>query len=544
MRLLKVGRDASCDIVLHSDKVSSLHAEITILNNGDILLEDKGSRNGTFLMNKPIKPGTAVTVRRGDMIRFADVELQWSQIPMPENNSNFKALYGIGSNFRNEIQISGNTVSRFHATLKIGKDGKAYLQDHSKNGTTVNGIKIVKGQNVRIKRSDAIVCGGVPVDLKQFMPPVVWKKIVIGLAAAAVLVGVIFGVKYVIEYEGIKPKDYIPAVVYVQGTFAYQVKIVNDPFVPIFRKLNIKYPEEYFIGKDAKGNFGIIEEGNPYYPITYSGTAFFISTDGKMMTNRHVACPWESLTEEEETEIQTVMRREKDSELPVDALQTVSQIEAFFNDLQRRAARSALSAMQKRVLFLSQNGFSLEELSTLIAQYKDSKIEITGLQTSLGVGYANKMYDSTDQLDPCVMILESGDDNIDLAILQLNSTKTPADVTKIIDVSKAIVDPNEINPLEETYYYIGYPSELGGVNLDNQDGGLKAHLNDVKISGVPGKYQVKLQGEVFGGASGSPILDKRGHLLGVINRSYRFTTTSEGVLAKHAKDLVDKLENK
>ena len=123
MRLLKVGRDASCDIVLHSDKVSSLHAEITLLNNGDILLEDKGSRNGTFLMNKPINPGTAVTVRRGDMIRFADVELQWGQIPMPEDNSSFKALYGIGSNFRNEIQISGNTVSRFHATLKIGKDG-------------------------------------------------------------------------------------------------------------------------------------------------------------------------------------------------------------------------------------------------------------------------------------------------------------------------------------------------------------------------------------------------------------------------------------
>lgn len=533
MRLLKVGRDASCDIVLHSDKVSSLHAEITILNNGDILLEDKGSRNGTFLMNKPIKPGTAVTVRRGDMIRFADVELQWSQIPMPENNSNFKALYGIGSNFRNEIQISGNTVSRFHATLKIGKDGKAYIQDHSKNGTTVNGIKIVKGQNVRIKRNDAVVCGGVPVDLKQFMPPVIWKKIVIGLVAAAVLVGVVFGVNKIMDGSN-PPKDYIPAVVYVQGTFYYKVKIVNDPFVPIFRKLNIKYPEEYLIGKDARGEFGIIENGSSYFPITYSGTAFFISSDGKMITNRHVACPWENRTEEEETEIQQVMRREKDRLLPVDALQTESQIKEF--DRQNFVMRDFL-------LYLYKRGYSLRELSALVAGFKDAKIEITGVQHFLGVGYANKMYDSTDQLDPCTMILESGDDNIDLAILQLNSTKTPTDVTKIIDVSKAIVDPNEINPLEESYYYIGYPSELGGVNLDNQDGGLKPQLNDLKVSGTPGKYQIKLQGEVFGGASGSPILDRRGHLIGVINKSIRFTTMSEGVLAKHAKDLVDKLEN-
>ena len=80
MRLLKIGRDASCDIVLHSDKVSSLHAEMTVLNNGDILLEDKNSKNGTFLMNKPIKPGTSVSVRRGDAIRFGDVELMWNQI--------------------------------------------------------------------------------------------------------------------------------------------------------------------------------------------------------------------------------------------------------------------------------------------------------------------------------------------------------------------------------------------------------------------------------------------------------------------------------
>ena len=80
MRLLKVGRDSNCDIVLHSDKASALHAEITILNNGDILLEDKNSYNGTFVMNRPIKPGTQVSIKRGDAIRFGDVELIWNQM--------------------------------------------------------------------------------------------------------------------------------------------------------------------------------------------------------------------------------------------------------------------------------------------------------------------------------------------------------------------------------------------------------------------------------------------------------------------------------
>lgn len=124
MRLLKIGRDASCDIVLHSDKVSSLHAELTLLNSGDITLEDKGSHNGTFIMNRPIKPGKPVNVRRGDAIRFADVELQWSQVPQPEDNSAFKGVYGIGSHFNNDFQIAGATVSRYHATVKQGRMGK------------------------------------------------------------------------------------------------------------------------------------------------------------------------------------------------------------------------------------------------------------------------------------------------------------------------------------------------------------------------------------------------------------------------------------
>ena len=92
MRLLKIGRDASCDLVLHSDKVSSLHAEMTVLNNGDILLEDKNSRNGTFLMNKPIKAGTTVSVRRGDAIRFGYPQIYYSKRKMI---SSFKKQYNI-----------------------------------------------------------------------------------------------------------------------------------------------------------------------------------------------------------------------------------------------------------------------------------------------------------------------------------------------------------------------------------------------------------------------------------------------------------------
>ena len=234
MRLLKIGRDAACDIVLYSENVSSLHAELTLLNSGDIQLEDKGSRNGTFVMNQPIKPGKPVNIRRGDAVRFADVELQWSQVPAPEDNSAYKAIYGVGSHFDNDIQISGNTVSRYHATIKVGRDNKVYIVDHSRNGTTVDGRKIAANIPTRIKKSSAIVCGGVPVNLKA--APIQWPseawKAVVGIAAVCIiLAGVGLGIW---AFVNGRSKTYTDTELYarfnhstviVKGIYHYEVSI-------------------------------------------------------------------------------------------------------------------------------------------------------------------------------------------------------------------------------------------------------------------------------------------------------------------------------
>ena len=297
MRLLKIGRDASCDIVLYSEGVSSLHAELTLLNNGDIQLEDKGSRNGTFVMNQPIKPGKPVNIRRGDAVRFADVELQWSQVPMPEDNSAYKAIYGIGSHFNNDIQISGNTVSRYHATIKVGRDGKVYIVDHSKNGTTIDGHKIASNVPTRIKKSSAVVCGGVPVNLKASAiqwPSESWKMILGVAASLLVLVGVGFGLYSVLGNSGkpsMKALEKATACVFEQ--YYIQVTYKDDPFVGKIAS----WPEKWTFGIDSKGNLSLGTPGSTISPLGARGTAFFISKDGEMGTNRHIALPWEYLTD-------------------------------------------------------------------------------------------------------------------------------------------------------------------------------------------------------------------------------------------------------
>ena len=88
MRLIRIGNSQSCDLKLDSEYVSSLHAEMTILDDGQIILEDKNSRNGTTVGNKKLEPGKEVTVQRGDMITFADTPLVWARIPAAEKLSN------------------------------------------------------------------------------------------------------------------------------------------------------------------------------------------------------------------------------------------------------------------------------------------------------------------------------------------------------------------------------------------------------------------------------------------------------------------------
>ena len=201
MRLLKIGRDAQCNIVINSQVVSGIHAEMTLMNSGDILLEDKNSHNGTFVNGNKLVPNTPCNVKRGDKITFGNVELQWAQVPPQPDTSMYSAIYEIGSNFNNDIQLSGATVSRFHATIVKDRKNRVFIIDHSKNGTTVDGMRIQSDVPHRLKSSSVVVCGGVPLEWKSRvqMPTAAWKVILTVAASLLVLFGVGFGAYKLID---------------------------------------------------------------------------------------------------------------------------------------------------------------------------------------------------------------------------------------------------------------------------------------------------------------------------------------------------------
>lgn len=518
MRLLKIGRDASCNIVLHSDRVSSLHAELTLLNSGDITIEDKGSRNGTFVMNQQIKPGKPVTIRRGDAIRFADVELQWSQVPMPEDNSAYRAIYGVGSHFSNDIQISGATVSRYHATIKHGKDGKIYIVDHSKNGTTVDGVKITPNTPYRLKKKSAVVCGGVPVDTSRLniWPNEAWKTIVGVAASIALLAGIGYGLWKIIIVDptpSLKALEKATACVIEQ--YYIEVRFKDDPLAGKCDPK--KWPEKWVFGragdKLALGTLTNIEIS----PITAKGTAFFISEHGELGTNRHIARPWEYNAELREMVAQEMQK-------------------LLLGDIQKYVATLMLSGEVAQLK-------SYEDVYAIINRLNKSEIEISGSIQYMGLVLTNHNFTTIADLAACQVIAVSEDDKKDVALIRLNNPVTPKEIVDggFFDITKARVDETSLLPQEEELTTMGYPAEFGTDAQIVGDG--KVYLPTVHrtyVSVAPDENQFQLQSNVVGGQSGSPIIDSKRRLVGVVWGSHRGTEVAYGCNIKHLKELYDK----
>lgn len=517
MRLLKVGRDSNCDIVLHSDKASALHAEITILNNGDILLEDKNSRNGTFVMNRPIKPGTQVSIKRGDAIRFGDVELIWNQIPMPEDLSNYKAVYGIGTSMRNDIQIAGNTASRYHATLKIDRKGKAYLQDHSKNGSTINGERLNPGQTRQIKRGDAIVCGGVPVNLTQFIPNNNLLKI-LGIAATIAVLFVCGWAawKYIPWNNSITPvttqaMENASACVY--GGYYYEINVKDDPFKNVIKG----WPDKWYMGIGSNGKLQVNTSTDGLSPLGYTGTAFFISKDGEMGTNRHIAVPWEYRDADDEENIRQQMEKAR---------------QATSGNLYELLAYNVMTG-----------ALSADDANAWLRRYQNSPLEISGKHAFFGIGLTGSKVNNQIDLQQAQVIAESGDPKKDVALIRLNSRKTPDYIVKmgaIYDIEKARVDERSLKPQDEELTITGYPmgETVANETFDGKE--LRPTIHKASLSKTPDDNQIQIQAVGIGGQSGSPVIDKSHRLVGVLCSGFKGTEVTYCCNIKHLVELYNK----
>lgn len=106
---MSIGRDPSADITLMDQGISRKHAIISKSSDGNMLLEDLNSSNGTFINDKRMKPGEKAALAKEDMIRLGNMILKF--LPAGEI----------------EILFYGNLGSAAHHDPLTGIYNKGYL---------------------------------------------------------------------------------------------------------------------------------------------------------------------------------------------------------------------------------------------------------------------------------------------------------------------------------------------------------------------------------------------------------------------------------
>lgn len=506
MRTIKIGRSTANDVILNDPTVSSLHAVLTVsalAGSRSYRLKDLNSSNGTYVNG--VRITSEVSVTSADTIKFGNyitncntlLNINKTRVSVPNNKPNPTEIesekkIGRTPSPVNDISFPYQDVSASHAVLLKKKTGDVVIVDNgSTNGTYVNGNKVTCSI---LKPGDKVLISN--------KYPLLWEKI------------------YPIRQERIQKSIIIPVMASIACMAIVAILLWWAPWKPwepgkkgtaeeifsYYNKTVVLIYQTYYFEVSANGetlgqfvfdnNDEIVALEDAGYPMGGFGTGFFVSDDGLIMTNRHVMNPY-SLEQEHINQLKRYF------EISLDEYATVLQRE---NPQKSAIYRNAA------------NNISVE-IKVYQTRIAPNDTHVTSMSDFL----------------PCTVLGDTGSDEIDLGLIQLNSKRLPEGCTNYVNVS--LID-NGISEGKDIYT-IGFPQ---GLIIGSTNQGVEAQKQSGQISQVRGKVQFGHNLNIDHGSSGSPIFSERGYLIGIVNAGFLGSAGNFniGIQAKYAEELINK----
>ncbi len=271
-------------------------------------------------------------------------------------------------------------------------------------------------------------------------------------------------------------------VVLILNYFYYSVTLPDDT-------------EIFFTGVDNKGQLeGLTyeEEEAQKNCSGCTGTGFFISDDGLIMTNRHVVQP-----EISEQSIKAFLKNYKRSLKDIYQKKKSELAQMFYSYEGDAATQSKVAQQYKKVDAILEH---VDDMDMNDAEFNT--------HSKVSISYNDTHVTKFEDFKPCSVVSVSDEESVDLATIQLDDPEDMPENTYVFHLR----DNDEPLTLDQKLYMIGFNK---GFSISKTAQGIRSQCYSGNVTQKDDGEKILYSIPSQPGSSGSPVVDECGNLVAV-----------------------------